>query len=228
MRASTTGSDLDEMVQLWHPAQRAEIDSFQHVRRIPFRRNEDLSALFTTALPLGTQPTLGTSNTAPLSTAPSAGLASVAASERCDAADARNDARDGESDRVTPVQPLEPVDSGADEAEDTPSLSAHELAAATTIAEAFKQYWARVQAKRDSVQEMRRRIYMQFREQARKKPWTRPLCCTLFLGPLPHAYFALECTKGHLSAAMASMRERLKSVSHQKFEVMLSALDRLG
>lgn len=224
------------MVHFWNTAQGMRIDHFQHIRRIPFRRTEDLAALPEFGYPLGlelktapsdTQAAANTSTTTPSSAGPNF-QGSTAARDNSGAARARNNTVDDQSGRGTPVQSVEPERTVADEAEDAPSLSEREFAAATIIAEAFKQYWARVQDKRDSLQETRRRIYMQFREQARKKPWSRPLCRTLFLGPLPHAYFALECTKSHLSAAMAGTREKLKSVDHRELEVLLSALESLG
>lgn len=224
------------MVQFWNTAQGVRIDHFQNVRRIPFRRTEDLATLPEFGYSLGSEPktapsdsqaAASASTTTPSSTAPSA-QNSTAARDQSDTARARNHDVDGESGRATPVQPVEPEQTVADEAEDAPSLSEREFAAATLIADAFKQYWARVQDKRDSLQETRRRIYMQFREQARKKPWSSPLCRKLFLGPLPHAYFALECTKSNLNAAMAGTREKLKSVDHRELEVLLSALDSLG
>ncbi|KAI0668726.1 hypothetical protein C8Q78DRAFT_979481 [Trametes maxima] len=225
VRASTTRTSLDEMVQLWHTSVPQSDAGPAHVRRIPFHRNSDIVSIFVTADQLkifgaSFSVASGSESASPGSTldARSAVQVWTHPEDGDDLALARSedDLHQGEhTDDEAPEQI-------------SMDLSPPELEAATKIADAFKQYSARVQGKRDAMQERLRRIYAQFRAQAQRTTWPRTKSRMLFLGPLPHAYLGVECTKNHLTTVIAQERERLKVIDHLELEVAQSTLDRLA
>ncbi|KAI0641195.1 hypothetical protein C8Q79DRAFT_920041 [Trametes meyenii] len=232
VRASTTRTSLDEMVQLWHTAVPQSDTGSAHVRRIPFNRNTDIVSIFVSTDQLeifgaSSSATSGLEDAFPGSTLDvrSAVQVGTHTEDGDDLALARS-----EGNLQCPSHDLRQGEHTDDEAPEQISmdLSPSELEAATKIADTFKQYWARVQGMRDPMQERLRRIYAQFRAQAQRTTWSRTKCRVLFLGPLPHAYLGVECTKNHLSTVIAQERERLKVIDHLELEVAQSTMDRLA
>ncbi|KAI0369977.1 hypothetical protein BV20DRAFT_330785 [Pilatotrama ljubarskyi] len=241
VRASTTGSALDEMLQLWHSSIPNLDRGLPNVRRIRFTRPEDLPALLNVKDPF-------ISDSAPLHPTTlvadsEAGLWSPVPSSHSRAPEwnppsgeddvplsSQSPGDVSEMDDVILGEHTAAAQADRDPVDDSavPSFSAREISAATKIADVFRQYWARAQAKRDALEEMRRRIYTQFHGQAQRKVWSTPLCRILFLGVLPHAYLVVECVRNHLSGAKADAQQRLKTVDHRQLEHMQSTVDQLA
>ncbi|KAI0820632.1 hypothetical protein BC628DRAFT_1543902 [Trametes gibbosa] len=229
VRSSTVGSDLDEMVQLWHTAVPMPNITLPSVRHIPFAQNTDLEAI----LNIGQLRELVVPPSLPA--AASRSTDELLPPETKTRVPTNTDGNDrtrleGIEERRLNGQRARQDTDGTDNIgiqRDAPSLTPRERAAATLIAETFKQYCTRVRAQRDTLQERKLRIYMQFRTHAQKKEWSTSMCRVLFLGPLPHAYFAIECTKDHLGTAIARTKAELKSVNHRRLEDMQGTMERL-
>ncbi|KAH9855771.1 hypothetical protein C2E23DRAFT_811853 [Lenzites betulinus] len=219
--ASTTGSDLDEMVQLWDTAMPMPKHVSRSVRRIPFARITDIAAILGVKQLLelvATPPLMTTASRAAYESRPPTITPVLANTRGTNAGDFSESFR----------QDTGEIGSDSEGAhQNAPGLTPRERAAATLIAATFKDYWTRVRAHRDTFQERRLRIYTQFQAHAQKTEWTTFRCRALFRRALPHAYFAVECMKDHLSTAIARTKEELKSINHRKLEDMQMTMERL-
>ncbi|KAI8983190.1 hypothetical protein BD414DRAFT_515715 [Trametes punicea] len=213
--ASTAGSHLDQLVYLSHISEPAFSDEPLHVRRVRFKQPDDILRSLHIQHPFAVK-----SAGRPMRSPPVPRQEDDAASVRL--SDVHNEATAEED--ASSVTQIEVKDTSIA----TLSLSSREDQAATIIAQAFRQYWTRSQATRDPLQERRRRIYSQFREQAQRIVWSSTLARILYLGPLPHSYLGVECTRSQLVDAAARARERLKAVDHEELEEVQSTLDCLA
>ena len=209
--ASTTGSDLDEMIHLCHYAEPTRGGEFPHVRRVAFSRNDGILAALNIKepLPFASDQVHATSVPGPASRSLSRqppGPPTLQPSEPEPAVSLQNDST---------------VD--VEEHEDA-HLSAVELQAAIKIAEVFQRYRERTEAKRDALDEKRRRISSCLLEQAQGLSWSSSLARLLFLGAMPHVYLSIECTLDLLDDAEARTKKRLKVVNHQELEEVQSTL----
>ncbi|KAI0353177.1 hypothetical protein OH77DRAFT_1497420 [Trametes cingulata] len=238
VRASTIGSNQDEMIQLWHTSVPNVDRGLPNVRRIQFTRPQDILAVLNVKDPFASEPSSLHSNseTGPLSFGPPAPSPRTGNRPHPSREDDVLLVSHDDVDEVSTAVLGQPAASAASQADKdpvddsvVPSLSMQELAAALKISEVFKQYRRRVQAKRDVLEEMGRRIYMQFRERAQRRLlWPTLRCRLLFLGVLPQAYLEVECARNRLSAAKTDAQERLKTVEHRQLEYMQSTVDNLA
>ncbi|KAI0656836.1 hypothetical protein C8Q70DRAFT_1046658 [Cubamyces menziesii] len=211
--ASTSGSDLDEMIRLCHNAEPTRGGEFPHVRRVVFSRQDRILAALSIEepSPFASDQMHATSVPGPMSPSQQTpDPPTLQPSEPEPAVSLQNDPA---------------VDVGEHEGA---HLSALELQAAIKIAKVFQQYRERTQAKRDALDEKRRRISSYLRAQAQSLSWTSSLARLLFLGAMPHVYLSIECTLNLLDEAATRTKERLKVVDHQELEEVQSALDCLS
>ena len=201
------------MIRLCHNAEPTRGGEFPHVRRVVFSRQDHILAALSIEepSPFASDQMHATSVPGPMSPSQQTpDPPTLQPSEPEPAVSLQNDPA---------------VDVGEHEGA---HLSALELQAAIKIAKVFQQYWERTQAKRDALDEKRRRISSYLRAQAQSLSWTSSLARLLFLGAMPHVYLSIECTLDFLDEAATRTKERLKVVDHQELEEVQSALDCLS
>ncbi|TBU21885.1 hypothetical protein BD311DRAFT_811916 [Dichomitus squalens] len=225
VRRSVKDSNLDEMVQLHYGGKPVERKSLFNVRRILYDRLEDIPWLLRTD---GSgAASIGLRADAP-SFVPAVAARSTVQPEEEDPEEPP--AEDGENDVPEQVVDVEHVAQAidADYATAAPTApTAKDIAAATTIAEAYQRYIAKKRVKRRSSEETRRRIFATFSAQAGKMDWPHRYYRMLFLGPIPHLYMAVESLKNHLYEARNTARKRFVVAKHLELESMQLSLTQL-
>ncbi|EJF58549.1 hypothetical protein DICSQDRAFT_172899 [Dichomitus squalens LYAD-421 SS1] len=225
VRRSVKDSNLDEMVQLHYGGKPVERKSLFNVRRILYDRLEDIPWLLRTD---GSgAASIGLRADAP-SFVPAVAARSTVQPEEEDQEEPP--AEDGENDVPEQVVDVEHVAQAidADYATAAPTApTAKDIAAATTIAEAYQRYIAKKRVKRRSSEETRRRIFATFSAQAGKMDWPHRYYRMLFLDPIPHLYMAVESLKNHLYEARNTARKRFVVAKHLELESMQLSLTQL-
>ncbi|KAI0638791.1 hypothetical protein C8Q77DRAFT_1044775, partial [Trametes polyzona] len=224
VRASTTGTDLDEMIQLWHGMPTGPIVDcpFPHVQRVFYTKLNQISSLLGVDLP-DLQGAPQQSPDARAIPAPASSVSGTHVSSTSIVTTTSTDIDDCER----PTSHDEVSDEADQLQAGTPGLTQDELAAGELIAAAFRRYLARIRTEKEALQHARSRVYAQFLAEAQTKHWHTRTSRLLFLAVLPYAYFAIECTKNYLGVTIASTKERLRTVNHVELEAVQSTLDRL-
>ncbi|KZT08921.1 uncharacterized protein LAESUDRAFT_675409 [Laetiporus sulphureus 93-53] len=220
-RQSTSGSELDEMVQLFD-ATRASITlpPLPNVRRIEYRTIDDIREMLAS----------GASQT------PKSNLRADALpftpSHLLDASEdefSESQAVDEGADGVEVDPQLQNVDTEdptviteVDQPRKAPELPTEkELAAAEKIMSAFRRY---VQRRRRAdkapgrMQAIRHRVTTAFQEASASLEWPHACYRMLFLGPIPHLIVCLECAHEHLHVSKKSAKKRFTTAQHQDLE----------
>ncbi|TBU42438.1 hypothetical protein BD309DRAFT_866309 [Dichomitus squalens] len=228
VRHSVKGSSVDEMVQLHHGPRSDGRKSLFNVRRVVYNHLEDIPWLLKTE---------GSTTAFADHTRTEAALIVPATppqgnTELEDEED-RDDAEDEEDDTAEQGVDAEHVAHAIDSDYTTAAPTAptvEEIAAAKTIAEAYRRYVSQKQkrVKRKSSEEIRRRIFASFLAEAEKMDWPHRYYRMLFLGPIPHLYIVVESMKNHLHDARSEAKKRFNIVQHLELEKVQSSLTQLN
>ncbi|KAI0696497.1 hypothetical protein C8T65DRAFT_583394 [Cerioporus squamosus] len=237
VRHSVSGeSSADELVQLHFGSLPDRLPSLPGIRHVAYKQVEDIPRLLGSDM-LGVLDTVSSSHSShpsanvPDTTAPrfpteTAETSDVSSAHDIDrgAEEEENDAREttdltGNLEEIT-----REMDSGrADAGPKAPS--AEELKAASTLATAYRRRISTQMAgKRKPFEEMKRRIYAAFLQEARKAGWPQTYYRLLFLGPVPHLFAVVEAMKYNLYNAKNNAKKRLNLVQHLELETMRSSL----
>ncbi|KAI1785582.1 hypothetical protein LXA43DRAFT_1185708 [Ganoderma leucocontextum] len=227
VRHSVTQSSLDEMIQLHFGPKSGDKRSLFNVRRVVYNRLEDIPWLLKTDGSLSAPTGLRAEAPAfvPASAPPNATQPEEEEEEES------HTVEDGEEEVVEHPVDVEDVAQviNADYAPVAPTApTPQEIAAATTIAEAYQQYRALKSVNRKSSEETRRRIFASFTAQAAKMDWPHQYYRMLFLGPVPHLYIVVESMKNHLHDARSVAKKRFNVVAHLELENMQSSLTQMN
>ena len=105
-------------------------------------------------------------------------------------------------------------------------FSPEEEKAAAKIADAYLRYSAGKAAEKDTLTEMRRRVYLSFHARLEEVRGARRSYKLLFLGPLPRLLVAVECLKDHLYAEKARVKQEiLRTEGHLGLEDIQARMD---
>lgn len=227
VRHSAKGSTLDEMIQLHHGSRPVPKHSLANVRRVVYTRIDDIPWLLKTAG--ATAPTAGLRvEASPF--VPTSVPAGPSQPETEEAAQTLDDLK-GEEDVFEQGVDVENITQAIDAEQSKaapPAATPEELAAAETIATAYRRYIERNRRRRtNSAEEVRRRVFAKFFAEGQKMDWPHPYYRMLFFGPIPHLYIAVEHMRAHLYEARSAARKKSLIVQHLDLENVQSSLTQM-
>ena len=127
-------------------------------------------------------------------------------------------------DLTVEAQDLEPED----EQETTPPLiefTDDQMTAASKITTVYRNYALRKAAAKDTLSEMRHRIFRDFLANSRTIAWQGSPYRFIFLGAVPYLLAVTEILKDHLLQAKSSAKESLRNAHDAALESVQAALD---
>ena len=228
VRHSAAESSLDEMVQLHHSSLPVPKSSLPNVRRVVYTRTDDIPWLLRTDGSVAPSANLRADA---LPFVPTSISTKTVAEEEPEAAmepqeeDVTNE--DGPEEAVDVDGITRAIDAERSEALAT-ALSPQEIAAANTIANAYKRHLAHTYTpKTTALQGKRLRIFAAFSAQAQRNTWPRRYYRMLFLGPAVHLFVAVELMKDHLHEARSVAKKKFNVAQHLELEVVQSSLTQI-
>ena len=205
------GSALDEMIQLYdgnRPSMHQELP--QNVRRIVYRKLDEVPALLVSGASIALQSTLRVEAVPFVPSFVQRPLAETADEHGYDL-EGRKDGQDHE-DLSLVIE---------DESTSAAQPTEQEIKAANVIRRAFLRHRARLE-QRDAPTEARKAIWLRiinlYCTAAESMEWTDRSYNMLFLGPLPHAYFCLERARHYVDETKRRAMRRLTSAVHLELE----------
>ncbi|KAI0641201.1 hypothetical protein C8Q79DRAFT_992409 [Trametes meyenii] len=224
---STSGTPLDELICLFHGSHPLPKAQLRDVRRVVYNRLEDVPWLIKAGGTSVPHAGLRAEATPFIPTRPSAeevqenegDEAGAFEGERPD--DMNDDVLEQaiDTDNIAHVIDAEQANSGPVAPTD------EEIAAATTIARAYRRHAARTRLRTVKPrEEKRRRVFDAFFAESHKMVWPHTYYHRLYLGPIPQLYMVAEGLKNHVYDAKNNAKKRLNFVKHLELETVQSVL----
>ncbi|PCH33046.1 hypothetical protein WOLCODRAFT_62498 [Wolfiporia cocos MD-104 SS10] len=225
---STTGSSLDELIQL-HEADKTapHLHALPNVKRIIYKTIDEVPILLTTGATTIPKSTLN-------ATAAEFVPAHVSAADpSADISDDEADTEDmtGEDPQMLSIDDVaELAASGPDDAAPEPPTDA-ELAVAHKLLRGYRRRkkLRQLQEKFDGVllHTSRHRIVTSFHQKSRSMEWPHRYYKMLYLGPIPLLLLCLERTKDYLYDQKDKAKKRIRTAKHQDLEEAKENLTKL-